>query len=39
MVCVVGVSDSMLDFQSKGESLNLLRRSKVNNEYGNESMK
>lgn len=33
MVCVVGVSDSILDFQSKGESLNLLRRSKVNNEY------
>lgn len=34
MVCVVGVSDSILDFQSKGESLNLLRRSKVNNESG-----
>lgn len=33
MICVVGVSDSILDFQSKGESLNLLRRSKINNKH------
>ena len=30
MVCVVGVSDSILDFQSKGESLNQLSVSKNN---------